>query len=70
MRTASGKQLPPQTNALRPLRKGCSRQRTPSAKEALELAGFPVGGVRLLLVNATAEQSAELERTMREVGVL
>ena len=39
-------------------------------KEALKLAGFPVGGVRLPLVDATAEQSAELERTMREVGVL
>lgn len=35
-------------------------------KEALKLAGFPVGGVRLPLVNATAEQSAELAEVMRK----
>lgn len=39
-------------------------------KEALNLFGFPVGGVRLPLVNATAEQSAELAEVMRQVGVL
>ena len=39
-------------------------------KRSTEIGRFPVGGVRLPLVNATAEQSAELERTMREVGVL
>ncbi len=39
-------------------------------KEALNLLGFPVGGVRLPLVNATAEQSAELAEIMRQVGVL
>ena len=39
-------------------------------KEALSLVGFPVGGVRLPLVNATPEQSAELAATMRQVGVL
>ncbi|MDO5335079.1 MAG: 4-hydroxy-tetrahydrodipicolinate synthase [Coriobacteriia bacterium] len=39
-------------------------------KEALKLLGFPVGGVRLPLVDATAEQSAQLEKVMREVGVL
>ncbi len=39
-------------------------------KKALELQGFPVGGVRLPLVEATAEQTAELERIMRGVGVL
>jgi len=39
-------------------------------KEALKLAGFPVGGVRLPLVDATPEQSAKLEATMRQVGVL
>ncbi len=39
-------------------------------KEALKLLGFPVGGVRLPLVDATPEQSARLARTMREVGVL
>lgn len=39
-------------------------------KEALNLIGFPVGGVRLPLVDATPEQSASLEKVMREVGVL
>lgn len=39
-------------------------------KEALKLLGFPVGGVRLPLVDATPEQSAQLEKVMREVGVL
>lgn len=39
-------------------------------KEALKLSGFPVGGLRLPLINATPEQSAELEQVMREVGVL
>ncbi len=39
-------------------------------KEALNLLGFPVGGVRLPLVNATAEQSAQLAEVMRQVGVL
>lgn len=39
-------------------------------KEALKLLGFPVGGVRLPLVDATPEQSARLASTMREVGVL
>ena len=39
-------------------------------KEALKLLGFPVGGVRLPLVDATPEQSAALAEVMREVGVL
>jgi len=39
-------------------------------KKGLELQGFPVGGVRLPLVEANAEQTAELERVMRGVGVL
>ena len=39
-------------------------------KEALKLEGFPVGGVRLPLIDATPEQSAELERIMTQVGVL
>ncbi|WP_165173933.1 MULTISPECIES: 4-hydroxy-tetrahydrodipicolinate synthase [unclassified Adlercreutzia] len=39
-------------------------------KEALKLSGFPVGGVRLPLVDATPEQSARLASIMREVGVL
>ena len=39
-------------------------------KEALALCGFPVGGVRLPLVDATPEQSERLASIMREVGVL
>ena len=39
-------------------------------KAAIQLLGFDCGGVRLPLVNATAEQCAELEAVMREVGVL
>lgn len=39
-------------------------------KEALALDGFPVGGVRLPLVDATPEQSERLAAIMREVGVL
>lgn len=39
-------------------------------KEALNLAGFSVGGVRLPLVNATEEQSAHLAQVMKEVGIL
>lgn len=39
-------------------------------KEALNLVGFPVGGVRLPLVPATEEQSAHLAQVMKEVGVL
>ena len=39
-------------------------------KEALKLVGFPVGGVRLPLVDATPEQSDRLAAIMHEVGVL
>lgn len=39
-------------------------------KKALELVGFPVGGVRLPLVDANDAQTAELERVMRHVGML
>lgn len=39
-------------------------------KEALKLLEFPVGGVRLPLVPATAEQSEALAAIMREVEVL
>ncbi len=39
-------------------------------KKALELQGFPVGGVRLPLVPADTEQTAELTRVMKGVGVL
>ena len=39
-------------------------------KVALRLSGFPVGGVRLPLVDATSEQSEVLAGIMKEVGVL
>ena len=56
---------------LLPLMEGLFKTSNPIlVKEALSLVGFPVGGVRLPLVNATPEQSAELAATMRQVGVL
>ncbi len=39
-------------------------------KEALALTGFPVGGVRLPLVPPTDEQTQELTRIMKGVGIL
>ena len=39
-------------------------------KQALACVGFPVGGVRLPLVDATAEQTAALEEVLRSVGAL
>lgn len=39
-------------------------------KEALKLVGFPVGGLRLPLIEATPEQSEHLALVMRAVGVL
>ncbi|MCX8006759.1 MAG: 4-hydroxy-tetrahydrodipicolinate synthase [Coriobacteriia bacterium] len=39
-------------------------------KKALALAGFPVGGVRLPLVEATEEQTDELARVMRHLGLI
>ncbi|MCI8424749.1 MAG: 4-hydroxy-tetrahydrodipicolinate synthase [Adlercreutzia sp.] len=57
--------------ALLPLMTGLFETSNPIlVKEALALAGFPVGGVRLPLVDATPEQSKRLAATMREVGVL
>ena len=56
---------------LEPLMKGLFETSNPIlVKEALSLAGFPVGGVRLPLINATQIQSEKLAQTMREVGVL
>ena len=58
-------------NALQPLMKELFATSTPIlVKEALKLSGFPVGGVRLPLVDATPEQSEHLAQVMREVGVL
>lgn len=57
--------------ALMPLMEGLFATSNPIlVKEALKLTGFPVGGVRLPLVDATAEQSSALEAIMRQVGVL
>jgi 4-hydroxy-tetrahydrodipicolinate synthase len=39
-------------------------------KKALALQGFEVGGCRLPLIEASDEQTIELERVMRHVGVL
>lgn len=56
---------------LMPLMEGLFATTNPIlVKEALALSGFPVGGVRLPLVDATPEQSKVLEGIMREVGVL
>ncbi|MDO8879776.1 MAG: 4-hydroxy-tetrahydrodipicolinate synthase [Coriobacteriia bacterium] len=39
-------------------------------KKALELVGFPVGQTRLPLIPATDEQTAELARIMRHLGLV
>ena len=39
-------------------------------KKGLELQGFPVGGLRLPLIEADEAQTAELARVMRHTGVL
>ncbi len=57
--------------ALLPLMNGLFETSNPIlVKEALKLVGFPVGGVRLPLVDATEEQSARLRLIMEETGVL
>lgn len=59
------------SDALSPLMKGLFATTNPIlVKEALKIAGFDCGGVRLPLVDATPEQSAALEAIMREVGVI
>lgn len=56
---------------LLPLMKGLFVTANPiMVKKGLELQGFPVGGVRLPLVDATEAQAAELSAIMRHVGVL
>lgn len=56
---------------LMPLMQGLFETSNPIlVKEALKLLDFPVGGVRLPLVDATPEQSARLAQIMRETGVL
>ncbi len=39
-------------------------------KKALELVGFPVGETRLPLIPASADQTAELARIMRHIGLI
>ncbi|PKQ21274.1 MAG: 4-hydroxy-tetrahydrodipicolinate synthase [Actinobacteria bacterium HGW-Actinobacteria-6] len=39
-------------------------------KKALELVGFPVGETRLPLISASADQTAELTRIMRHIGLI
>ena len=39
-------------------------------KKALELIGFPVGGLRLPLIEANEEQTASLAKVLEEVGVM
>lgn len=57
--------------ALLPLMDGLFETSNPIlVKEALKLIGFPVGGVRLPLIEATPAQSEKLACIMREVGVL
>lgn len=57
--------------ALLPLMKGLFETSNPIlVKEALRLMDFPVGGVRLPLVDATPQQSARLAQIMRDTGVL
>ncbi len=58
-------------DALLPLMDGLFETSNPIlVKESLKLCGFPVGGVRLPLVDATPEQSERLAQIMHEVGVL
>lgn len=57
--------------ALRPLMRELFTTSNPiMVKEALNLSSFNVGGLRLPLIPATPEQSAELADVMRQVGVL
>ena len=57
--------------ALQPLMKELFVTANPiMVKEAMKLVGFDCGGVRLPLIDATAEQSAKLAEVMRAVGVL
>lgn len=56
---------------LLPLMEGLFETSNPIlVKEALKLTGFPVGGVRLPLVDATEEQADRLAQIMRQTHVL
>lgn len=58
-------------DALMPIMKGLFVVSNPIlTKQALNLIGVPVGGLRLPLIEATAEQTAELESVLKSVGAL
>lgn len=60
-----------ESEALLPIMEGLFKTANPIlVKEALAITGFPVGGVRLPLVDATPEQSEELRLTMQECGLI
>lgn len=57
--------------ALMPIMKGLFVVTNPIlTKQALNLIGVPVGGLRLPLIEATPEQTRDLEAVLKEVGVL
>ncbi len=57
--------------ALMPLMEGLFETANPIlVKKALALVGFPVGGVRLPLIEATPKQTERLQQIMTQVGVL
>lgn len=59
------------SDAFAPLMEGLFETSNPIlVKEALRLVGFPVGGVRLPLVDATEEQTGRLAQILRDVGIL
>lgn len=59
------------SDALMPLMEGLFETSNPIlVKEALKATGFPVGGVRLPLIDATEEQSSRLVQILRDVGIL
>ena len=57
--------------ALMPIMKGLFVVTNPIlTKQALNLIGVPVGGLRLPLIEATPDQTRDLEAVLKEVGVL
>ncbi len=58
-------------HALMPLMEGLFETANPIlVKKALALVGFPVGGVRLPLIEATPKQTERLQQIMTQVGAL
>lgn len=57
--------------ALMPIMKGLFVVTNPIlTKQALNLVGVPVGGLRLPLIEATPEQTSDLEAVLKQVGAL